>query len=132
MTQKAESPKLRTWRSTWALKIRAVWPRWWFKFHWGWECLRMWHHLSQAACCSYSRVFYIFMYLQFSSVAQLYPTLCDPKDCRTPGFPVHQQLPKLAHVSYLHFRWLKNAFCLNMLSLQYPCSFFFFLLFQLF
>ena len=27
-----------------------------------------------------------------SSVAQLYPTLCDPMDCSTPGFPVHQLL----------------------------------------
>ena len=26
--------------------------------------------------------------LQFSSVAQLYPTLCNPMDCSMPGFPV--------------------------------------------
>ena len=26
------------------------------------------------------------------SVAQLCPTLCDPMDCSTPGFPVHHQL----------------------------------------
>ena len=26
---------------------------------------------------------------QFSSVTQLCPTLCDPKNCSTPGFPVH-------------------------------------------
>ena len=32
----------------------------------------------------------------FSSVTQLCPTLCDPTDCSTPGFPVHHQLPKLA------------------------------------
>ena len=30
-----------------------------------------------------------------SSVAQLYPTLCDPMDCSTPGFPVHHQLLEL-------------------------------------
>ena len=30
--------------------------------------------------------------LQFSSVAQSCPTLCDSMDCNTPGFPVHQQL----------------------------------------
>ena len=29
------------------------------------------------------------------SVAQLCPTLCDPMDCSTPGFPVYPQLPKL-------------------------------------
>ena len=33
---------------------------------------------------------------QFSSVAQLCPTLCDPMDCSTPGFPVHHQLSELA------------------------------------
>ena len=31
----------------------------------------------------------------FSSVAQSCPTLCDPMDCTTPGFPVHHQLPEL-------------------------------------
>ena len=30
--------------------------------------------------------------VQFSSVAQLCPTLCDPMNCNTPGLPVHQQL----------------------------------------
>ena len=32
--------------------------------------------------------------LQFSSVAQLCPTLCDPMNCSTPGLPVHLQLPE--------------------------------------
>ena len=33
--------------------------------------------------------------VQFSSVAQLCPTLCDPMGCSTPGLPVHHQLPGL-------------------------------------
>ena len=33
--------------------------------------------------------------LQFSSVAQLCPTLCDPMDCSMPGLPVHYQLPEV-------------------------------------
>ena len=33
--------------------------------------------------------------IQFSSVAQSCPTLCDPMDCSMPGFPVHHQLPEL-------------------------------------
>ena len=33
--------------------------------------------------------------LQFSSVAQSYLTLCNPKDCSMPGLPVHQQLPEV-------------------------------------
>ena len=43
---------------------------------------------------------------QFSSVAQLCPTLCDPVDCSTPGFPVHHQLPELAQT---HVHWVSNA-----------------------
>ena len=32
---------------------------------------------------------------QFSSVAQLCLTLCDPMDCSTPGLPIHPQLLEL-------------------------------------
>ena len=38
---------------------------------------------------------------QFSSVAQLCPTLCDPMDCSTPGFPVHHQLPEFTQTHVL-------------------------------
>ena len=37
-----------------------------------------------------------YMQIQFSSVTQLCPTLCDPMDCSMAGFPVHHQLPELA------------------------------------
>ena len=33
-------------------------------------------------------------FLQFSSVAQSCPTLCDPMNRSTPGLPVHHQLPE--------------------------------------
>ena len=39
--------------------------------------------------------------IQFSSVAQSCPTLCNPMDCSTPGFPVHHQLLELAQ-TYVH------------------------------
>ena len=32
--------------------------------------------------------------VQFSSVTQLCPTLCDPMDYSMPGLPVHHQLPE--------------------------------------
>ena len=32
--------------------------------------------------------------VQFSSVAQSCPTLCNPMDCSTPSLPVHHQLPE--------------------------------------
>ena len=34
------------------------------------------------------------IFIQFSSVAQSCPTLCDPMNCSTPGLPVHHQLPE--------------------------------------
>ena len=34
------------------------------------------------------------------------PTLCDPMDCSTPGFPVHHQLPQLAQT---HVHWVGDA-----------------------
>ena len=34
----------------------------------------------------------------FSLVAQLCQTLCNPVNCSTPGFPVHQQLPEFAQI----------------------------------
>ena len=44
--------------------------------------------------------------VQFSSVAQSCPTLCDPTDCSMPGLPVHHQLPELAQS---HVGWLADA-----------------------
>ena len=41
--------------------------------------------------------------LQFSSVTQLCPTLCDSMDCSTPGFLVHYQLPEPAQTHPLHW-----------------------------
>ena len=38
---------------------------------------------------------------QFSSVTQSCPTLCNPMDCSTPGFSVHQQLLELAQ-THIH------------------------------
>ena len=38
---------------------------------------------------------------QFSAVDQSRLTLCDPMDCSTPGFPVHQQLWELVQ-TYVH------------------------------
>ena len=35
-----------------------------------------------------------FSSVQFISVAQSCPTLCDLTDCSTPGLPVHHQLPE--------------------------------------
>ena len=44
--------------------------------------------------------------VQFSSVAQSCPTLCDPMDCSMPDFPVHHQLPVFTQT---HAHWVSDA-----------------------
>ena len=39
--------------------------------------------------------------VQFSSVAQSCPTLCDPMHRSTPGLPVHHQLPEITQ-THIH------------------------------
>ena len=46
------------------------------------------------------------IYIQFSSVAQLGPTLCNPMNCSTPGLPVHHQLPESTQT---HVHWVGDA-----------------------
>ena len=55
----------------------------------------------QAGVSSFSSV-------QFSSVAQSCPTLCDPMNCSTPGLPVHHQLPEFTQTHAL-IRWCHPA-----------------------
>ena len=44
--------------------------------------------------------------VQFSSVTQSCPALCDPMDCSIPGFPVHHELLELAQT---HVHWIGDA-----------------------
>ena len=41
------------------------------------------------------------MSVQFSSVAQSCPTLCNPMNCSAPGLPVHHQLPEFTQ-THIH------------------------------
>ena len=47
-----------------------------------------------------------YVLVHFSSVTQSSPTLCDPRDCSMPGFPIHHQLPELAQT---HVHWVDDA-----------------------
>ena len=44
--------------------------------------------------------------IQFNSVPQSCPTLCDPMNCSTPGLPVHHQLPEFTQI---HVHWVDDA-----------------------
>ena len=52
--------------------------------------------------------------IQFSSVAQSCPTLCDLMDCNTPGLPVHHQLPEFIQT---HLHWVGDA-----IQISHPLS----------
>ena len=47
-----------------------------------------------------------FITIQFSSVAQSRPALCDPMNRSTPGLPVHHQLPEPTQT---HVHWVGDA-----------------------
>ena len=56
----------------------------------------------------------LFILLQFSSVAQLCPTLCDPMNHSKPGLPVHHQLLEFTQT---HVHQVNNA-----IQLSHPLS----------
>ena len=61
---------------------------------------------------------------QFSSVAQLCLTLCNPMYCSTPGLPVHHQLVEFTQT---HVYWVDDAIqpshlCLTFLPQSFPAS----------
>ena len=85
--------------------------------------LRKWLHLLEVKAQLYrflrQRAVLSMMYIvftiqityrvvQFSSVPQLCPTLCDPVDCGTPGLPVYHQLPEIVY-HQTHVRWVGDA-----------------------
>ena len=68
--------------------------------------------LSNQAACFVKKFFWNILsvlyerHFQFSSVAQLCPTSCDPMNCSTPGLPVHHQLPESTQT---HVHWVGDA-----------------------
>ena len=44
--------------------------------------------------------------VQFSSVTQSCPTVCNPMDCSTPGLPIHHQLPEFTQTQV---HWVSDA-----------------------
>ena len=58
--------------------------------------------LGMTATFSTFRFNIIFPSVQFTSVAQSCPTLCDPMNRSTPGLPVHHHLPEFTQVHHVH------------------------------
>ena len=64
------------------------------------------HTQSNFIPIMYSLICWISCSIQFSSVAQSCPTLCDPMNHSTPGLPVHHQLPEFIQT---HVHWVGDA-----------------------
>ena len=60
---------------------------------------------------SYHKNIIAFSSVQFSSITQLCPTLCDPMNCSRPGLSVHHQLP-ISQNKLHFFKSQKHYICL--------------------
>ena len=58
-------------------------------------------------CLSIIRV----LQVQFSSVTQSCPTLCDPMNRSTPGLPIHHQLPEFTQTHYRKLSGYQHSNC---------------------
>ena len=72
----------------------------WASFSFSVKWIHSWYlcHGSVLRICAWHTV-------QFS-LAQLFPTPCDPMDCSTPGLPVHHQLLVFTQT---HVHWVSDA-----------------------
>ena len=62
-------------------------------------------------------------WVQFSSVAQSCPTLCNPMNCSTPGLPVHHQLPEFTQTHSIESMMPSNHLILCRPLLLLPSTF---------
>ena len=62
--------------------------------------------LTHPFCSSWIKESLQLLSPQFSSVAKLCPTLCDPMNCSTPGVPIHCQLLELTQTQV---HWVSDA-----------------------
>ena len=77
-------PSIRVFSNELTLHMR--WPKYWS------VSLSISRSNEHPGLVSFRMYWLDILAVQFSSVAQLCPTLCDPMNCSTPGLPVHHQL----------------------------------------
>ena len=102
------------WQTLWGLNITKFWLDWSPIIH------KTSFYFVQSFCKDWTFLFTfesfpivwivwekgIHTSVQFSSVTQTCPTLCDPMGCSTPGLPVHHQLPES---TLTHVHWVSDA-----------------------
>ena len=119
ITEAYQQPGGLTWSGPWAFRWLQSWltARLWFQ-EW------LWDRIPRRTASS---LFFLRNYLgkytaiQFSSVAQLSPTLCDSIDCSMPGLPVHHHNPEFTQT---HVHWFGVAVqTSHPLSSPFPLAF---------
>ena len=71
-----------------------------------WTGSKLGKEYIKAAYCHLAYLTYIKSSVQFTSVTQSYPTLCDPMDCSMPDLPGHHQLPEFTQT---RVHWVSEA-----------------------
>ena len=71
-----------------------------------WTSCKLGKEYVKAVYCHPAYLTYMQSSVQFSSVTQSCPTLCDPMNHSTPGLPVHHQLLEFTQT---HVHWVSDA-----------------------
>ena len=91
-------------KTSWTAAAGLLWPLLSLGVCSKWRSLSLWCYLSLSSSAAPLNL--VNPSVQFSSVTQSCPTLCDLKDCSMPGLPVHQQLLESTQT---HAHWVGNS-----------------------
>ena len=99
---------------------------WWLIFMcqlcWAKACPEIWWYIISGYVCGKISILISRLCkgrsVQFSSVTQSCPTLCDPMDCSTPGFPVYHQLPEPIQTLCSSHQWCHPTISSYVVSLS--------------
>ena len=81
---------------------QSTWP---FFFLW-WETFKIFSLSNFQICSTILFIIVTISSVQFSSVTQSCPSLCDPVNRSTPSLPVHHQFPEFTQT---HIHWVSDA-----------------------
>ena len=91
-----------------------------FCWHWKWiarkHCPFSWLYLVMRTVLLHIQEFLNHTTMGWQPVVQLCPSLCNPMNCSTPGFPVLHCLPEFAQI-FVH--WVSDAICPSQPLLPY-------------
>ena len=96
----ASHSSIHTWRIPWMEEPGGLWSMQWQRVGHDWNTLATYSRapFESGGLIDFNlKLGFLVCSVQFSSVGQSCPTLCDPMNHSTPGLPVHHQLPEFTH-----------------------------------